>query len=178
MGRALLGSADKVATLQTLGAGHSIHYTVTTEWLARAKELTGGHGFKHIVEVAGPMSVQQSLNAVAIAGTITIVSFMGGFGEDIPYWLQIITRPCTLRTSTQYARLRMRKHAINAAPQINSCIAPSHTTTLDLSSIHSQNQRFAGIPTYVTIDILLLGRLPEIPACRERKNISALSGSL
>lgn len=121
----LSGSADKAATLQKLGAEHVINYKETAEWGVRAKELRGGRGFEHIVEVVGPASMQQSLNAVAMAGTITIVGFVGGFGAKMPDWLQILTTPCTVRGILVGSRDQMEEivRAVEANPDaLRPCV--------------------------------------------------------
>ncbi|PTB38013.1 hypothetical protein M441DRAFT_60320 [Trichoderma asperellum CBS 433.97] len=60
---ATTGSSDKVKFLKDLGADHVINYKEDSEWGATAKTLTGGVGVDQVVEVAGPVSMAQSLKA-------------------------------------------------------------------------------------------------------------------
>ncbi|KAJ6780493.1 hypothetical protein PWT90_02969 [Aphanocladium album] len=62
---ATTGSKEKEETLRKLGADH-------------AREITGGVGVGHVIEVASPTSMRQSINAIKVAGFITIIGFVGG----------------------------------------------------------------------------------------------------
>jgi NADPH:quinone reductase-like Zn-dependent oxidoreductase len=66
-------SSDKKAEmLKKLGADHVINYKETPNWGEKAKELTSdGHGVEHVVEVGGPTTLAQSLNAIAYDGVIS-----------------------------------------------------------------------------------------------------------
>lgn len=57
-------SPEKVQLLQKLGADHILNYSETPDWGVKAKELTGGIGVDHIIEVAGPASMRQSLESI------------------------------------------------------------------------------------------------------------------
>ncbi|RDL30710.1 alcohol dehydrogenase [Venustampulla echinocandica] len=92
-------SAEKGELLKKLGVDHVINYNETPDWGAKAKELTPkGEGVDHIVEVGGPTTMEQSLNAIKIDGTITIIGFLGGVqGEKQPGFLDALVRMCTVR---------------------------------------------------------------------------------
>ncbi|KAL9082524.1 MAG: hypothetical protein Q9159_006350 [Coniocarpon cinnabarinum] len=94
---ATTSSAAKSQILKDLGADVIINYKDTPEWGAEAKKATGGAGFNHIVEVAGPRSMQQSLNAIAIDGVISIIGFVGGMAEKEPGFLECLMHLCTVR---------------------------------------------------------------------------------
>ena len=50
----LISSSDeKIARVKALGADAAINYTTTPEWYKAAREITGGRGFDHIVELGG-----------------------------------------------------------------------------------------------------------------------------
>jgi NADPH:quinone reductase-like Zn-dependent oxidoreductase len=69
---ATTSSAEKAEMLKKLGADHVINYKETPNWGEKAKELTSdGHGVEHVVEVGGPTTLAQSLNAIAIDGVIS-----------------------------------------------------------------------------------------------------------
>lgn len=76
-----------------------LNYKTTPAWGEAAKALTpDGRGFDHIVEVAGPASMRQSLNAIAPDGVISIIGFLGGGkGEDQPGFLDVLVKICVVR---------------------------------------------------------------------------------
>lgn len=114
---ATTSSADKSEILKKLGADHIINYRETPEWGAKAKELTGGRGVNHIVEVAGPSSMQQSLNAVALDGTISIIGFVGGGAKDKePSFLEALMHLCNIRGIMVGNKVQLQDmcHAIEA----------------------------------------------------------------
>ncbi|KAM3526153.1 hypothetical protein MY4038_006962 [Beauveria bassiana] len=95
---ATTGSRDKEATLKKLGADHVINYKETPDWGAKAREITGGVGVDHVIEVAGPSSMRQSIKAIKIAGVITIIGFVGGAeGEKEPGFLECLNNLFTAR---------------------------------------------------------------------------------
>ncbi|CAF1268082.1 unnamed protein product [Adineta ricciae] len=62
----------------------TINYSEVPEWGKRAKELTDGRGVDHILEVGGANTLKQSIEAIAMNGTIHVIGFLGqGNGSDI-----------------------------------------------------------------------------------------------
>jgi NADPH:quinone reductase-like Zn-dependent oxidoreductase len=92
-------SAKKAETLKKLGADHVLNYKDEPEWGTKAKELTPGkEGVDHILEVGGPTTMKQSLNAVKIDGVISIIGFLGGVkSEEQPSFLDCLNHICTVR---------------------------------------------------------------------------------
>ena len=73
---ATTSSAEKAELLKKLGADHVINYKETPNWGEQAQSLTpGGLGCEHVVEVGGPTTMKQSLNAVKIDGVISTCFF-------------------------------------------------------------------------------------------------------
>lgn len=117
---ATTSSSAKAELLKKLGADHILNYRETPDWGVKAKELTGGVGFDHIIEVAGPASMAQSLEAVKMDGVIIIIGFLGGFkGEDEPSFLQALQRLCTIRGVMVGSKVHMLElcAAIEANPE-------------------------------------------------------------
>jgi NADPH:quinone reductase-like Zn-dependent oxidoreductase len=77
-------SDEKLAKARALGATHTINYKTTPDWGKKVVELTGGHGADVVIEVGGKGTLQQSLEAVALGGTISIVGGITGYGGDLP----------------------------------------------------------------------------------------------
>ncbi|KAM3555869.1 hypothetical protein MY1884_005353 [Beauveria asiatica] len=95
---ATTGSKDKEAALRKLGADHVLNYKETPDWGVKAREITGGVGVDHVVEVAGPSSMRQSIKAIKIAGVITIIGFVGGAeDEKEPGFLECLSNLFTAR---------------------------------------------------------------------------------
>lgn len=117
---ATTSSDEKAELLRRLGADHILNYRETPDWGAKAKALTGGVGFDHVIEVAGPKSMVQSLAAVKLDGVISIIGFLGGFkGEDEPGFLAALTNMCTVRGVLVGSRAQMLDMvtAIEANPE-------------------------------------------------------------
>lgn len=77
-------SNDKIRRLQELGAEHTINYKEEPEWGKKVKALTGGRGVDHIIEVGGPGTLPQSINAVKTGGHMALIGILTGRSGDIP----------------------------------------------------------------------------------------------
>ncbi|MFF9771863.1 NAD(P)-dependent alcohol dehydrogenase [Streptomyces sp. NPDC014636] len=65
----------KAARLRDLGADEVVDHSATPDWAAEVRTLTGGRGADRIVDVAGLL--HESVRAIALAGTIACVGFVG-----------------------------------------------------------------------------------------------------
>lgn len=74
---------EKLARAREMGAAEGINYKETPEWGVRAKELTGGLGVDHVVEVGGAGTLQQSLRAVRFGGTISLIGNLAGTRTEL-----------------------------------------------------------------------------------------------
>lgn len=77
-------SDAKLEKLQALGADHVINYKATPQWGALAREMSGGHGIDHIVEVGGPATLEQSMLAARVGGHISVIGILTGLAGDFP----------------------------------------------------------------------------------------------
>lgn len=77
-------SDEKIERLKELGADHTLNYKREPEWGKRVKEFTDGRGVDHIIEVGGPGTLPQSIEAVRIGGHISLIGVLTGRGGDIP----------------------------------------------------------------------------------------------
>ncbi len=77
-------SDDKLARGLALGASDGINYRQDPEWGARAKELTGGRGVDHVVEVGGAGTLEQSLRALCFGGRISLIGVLAGGVAEVP----------------------------------------------------------------------------------------------
>jgi NADPH:quinone reductase-like Zn-dependent oxidoreductase len=76
-------SDDKLERARQLGAAHVVNYRQVPEWGARVKELTGGEGVDHVLEVGGAGTLAQSLQAVRAGGRIYLIGVLAGNSTDI-----------------------------------------------------------------------------------------------
>jgi NADPH:quinone reductase-like Zn-dependent oxidoreductase len=77
-------SDDKLKRARELGAAEGVNYKTTPEWGDKVRELTGGRGVDHIVEVGGAGTLGQSLKAVRMGGQISLIGLLSGVGQANP----------------------------------------------------------------------------------------------
>jgi NADPH:quinone reductase-like Zn-dependent oxidoreductase len=70
-------SDAKLERARSLGATHTINYVKTPVWHPEVRALNGGRGVDHVLEVGGPDSFLQSLQAIRIGGQINMVGYVG-----------------------------------------------------------------------------------------------------
>lgn len=75
-------SDEKLARAKSLGADHGINYRTTPEWDKEVLRLTGG-GVNLVVENGGARTFQQSLNALAIGGTMALLGRLTGITQGV-----------------------------------------------------------------------------------------------
>lgn len=75
------GSPDKIERLRQLGASDVIDYKQTPEWAEAVRKLTGGRGVDHVVEVGGAGTLPQSIAAVRLAGTVTLIGVLSAANQ-------------------------------------------------------------------------------------------------
>ncbi|HYV39525.1 MAG TPA: NAD(P)-dependent alcohol dehydrogenase [Gemmataceae bacterium] len=73
-------SEIKLARALHLGASDGINYKTTPEWGDKARELSGGTGVDHVIEVGGAGTIGQSLRAVRANGRISLIGILSGTG--------------------------------------------------------------------------------------------------
>ncbi len=74
-------SNAKLERAKQLGADDGINYKETPAWEEKVRELTGGAGVHHVVEVGGAGTINQSLKAVRLGGTISLIGVLAGKGD-------------------------------------------------------------------------------------------------
>ena len=76
-------SDEKLERGRELGADETINYRETPDWDLRARELAGGRGVDHILEVGGAGTLPRSLRAVRDGGHLTLVGLLSGERADL-----------------------------------------------------------------------------------------------
>ncbi len=77
-------SDDKLARLRGLGADRIINYRSIPEWGRSAHDWTGGKSVDHVIDVGGPATLRQSVQAVTVGGPIAMVGLLGGMETALP----------------------------------------------------------------------------------------------
>jgi NADPH:quinone reductase-like Zn-dependent oxidoreductase len=76
-------SDEKLERARALGAWQTVNYRKVPEWGQRVKELTGGRGVDHVIEVGGARTLPRSLQAVRPGGEISLIGVLSGTVEDL-----------------------------------------------------------------------------------------------
>lgn len=74
---ALSSSPEKLEAAKRLGAAHVLDSN-DPEWDVKVRELTGGRGADHVVDVVGASTIVRSLHATRQGGLVTAVGFLSG----------------------------------------------------------------------------------------------------
>jgi NADPH:quinone reductase-like Zn-dependent oxidoreductase len=79
----LISSSDeKLARAKPLGADHLINYKAVPDWGKAAREISGGRGVDHVVEVGGAGTLERSIRSVRPSGIVSLIGVLaGGAGE-------------------------------------------------------------------------------------------------
>lgn len=78
------GSEEKIERLTALGPDHVINYRQTPDWARKVREITGGRGVDHVVEVGGAGTLHQSLKALRIGGHVSMIGVLTGVADVVP----------------------------------------------------------------------------------------------
>ncbi len=76
-------SASKAAAAKERGAWATVDYDTTPQWGAAVTELTEGRGVDLVVEVGGPKTLEQTLEALRTGGTAAMVGVLTGFSGTV-----------------------------------------------------------------------------------------------
>ena len=71
-------SDAKLERAKALGAAAGINYQTNPNWDKAVRELTGGVGVDHVVEVGGAGTFSKSLRAVRLGGHIAVIGILSG----------------------------------------------------------------------------------------------------
>jgi NADPH:quinone reductase-like Zn-dependent oxidoreductase len=77
-------SDAKLQLARSLGATGLVNYNTTPDWDKAIRELTGGIGANHVLDVGGSGSLRKSIAAVSGGGHVALIGGLAGFGGDIP----------------------------------------------------------------------------------------------
>lgn len=93
----ITSSSDaKLARARALGADEAVNYRTTPDWAAEVLRLTGGVGADLAVDVAGPATLNTTLQAVRLDGRISLMGVLTGFDGPVDT-AAILSRRITLQ---------------------------------------------------------------------------------
>ncbi len=96
---AISGNAGKRARAGALGAEYVIDYVEDTQWGRTARAFAGGRGVDLVVEVGGAGTLEQSLRAVRVGGTLAMIGVLSGGLAEVNLGL-VVTRDIDLKGIT------------------------------------------------------------------------------
>jgi NADPH:quinone reductase-like Zn-dependent oxidoreductase len=113
---ATTGSDEKAKRLLALGADEVVNYRSTPDWPERVRELTGGDGADHVIEVTGALA--GSVESIAMEGEIAFVGLLGRDAGLPPIDPGVLwTKALTLRAIAVGSRAQFE--AMNRAIDVN-----------------------------------------------------------
>jgi NADPH:quinone reductase-like Zn-dependent oxidoreductase len=97
--RAIITSSnnEKLERARQLGASDTINYNEVPEWDVKARQLTAGVGVDHVLEVGGVGTLERSLRACRLGGTVSLIGVLTGMPEQNPTPMEVMWKRLTLR---------------------------------------------------------------------------------
>jgi NADPH:quinone reductase-like Zn-dependent oxidoreductase len=92
-------SDEKIRKVKALGADATINYTKTPEWYKATRDITGGAGYDHILELGGEKTLPQALRCIRPGGTLSMIGVLSGNNLSAPLGL-VVTRQVRLQGIT------------------------------------------------------------------------------
>lgn len=77
-------SGEKLERARALGADFTLNYREQENWGRAVRDWTGGIGVDHVVEVGGPGTLAQSIEAVRVGGHISLIGVLTGASGQVP----------------------------------------------------------------------------------------------
>jgi putative PIG3 family NAD(P)H quinone oxidoreductase len=94
--------AAKHQRLRELGADHVVDYAAE-DFVARTRELTGGHGADVVLDIIGGAYLQRNVEVLATGGRLTIIGMQGGRRAELDLGA-LMARRGTVSATTLRAR--------------------------------------------------------------------------
>lgn len=80
-------SDEKLARAREMGADFTVNYKTDPEWGETVRRWTDKRGVDHVLEIGGPGTLAQSINAVRIGGHISLIGILTGLKGEVPTML-------------------------------------------------------------------------------------------
>jgi len=90
--RVIITSSDdgKLERARALGADGTINYRRTPDWDKAVKGMTAGEGVDHVVELGGAGTLERSVRAARIGGTLSLIGVLAGATAEVPLPLVVM----------------------------------------------------------------------------------------
>lgn len=98
-------SSEKLERARALGADHTINYRTCPDWGRAVLDVTDGRGADHVIELGGPGTLAQSIEAVRLGGLIALIGVHTGWGGHVPT-VQLMAKQATLKGIIVGSRLQ------------------------------------------------------------------------
>ncbi|MEO8740195.1 MAG: NAD(P)H-quinone oxidoreductase [Casimicrobiaceae bacterium] len=108
-----VGSAEKVAYCQAIGADHVINYR-EQDFVAEVAALTGKRGVNVVLDMVGGDYIEKNLKCMALEGRMVFIAFLQGSKVTVD-WRHIMMKRLTVTGSTLRASPDARKTEIAAS---------------------------------------------------------------
>lgn len=92
-------SDEKIERLKKMGADHVINYKSTPEWGAAAAKLCPRGGVDSVIEVGGPGTLGQSIEACRQGGHIALIGVLTGMAGEVPT-MSVMVKQLTIKGIT------------------------------------------------------------------------------
>lgn len=113
----ITSSSDaKLERARALGADVTINYREQADWHFEVLQATAGKGVDLVLEVGGEGTVERSVAATAVGGTIAMIGGVSGFGTQIPATSLLLAAK---RVAGVYVGSRSMLEEVSAAIQAN-----------------------------------------------------------
>lgn len=76
-------SDEKLARAEEMGAWKTLNYGDTPQWHEAVREMTGGRGVDHVIEVGGPNTLERSMQSICTGGHIHVIGGLGGLDGQV-----------------------------------------------------------------------------------------------
>lgn len=77
-------SDAKLERARAMGADATVNYKADPDWGNTVRQLTGKRGVDHVLEIGGPGTLAQSIQAVRIGGHISLIGILTGLKGEVP----------------------------------------------------------------------------------------------
>jgi NADPH:quinone reductase-like Zn-dependent oxidoreductase len=112
----ITSSSDaKLERAKALGADHTINYKTETRWGEAVRDLTGGRGVDHVLEIGGPGTLPQSITAARVGGHVSLIGILTGVAGNVPTLLMMAKQ-----IKLQGIIVGSRKHQLEMVRAFNS----------------------------------------------------------
>jgi putative PIG3 family NAD(P)H quinone oxidoreductase len=115
-----VGTAEKAAYCQGIGADHAINYR-ERDFAAEVAAITGKRGVDLVLDMVGGDYIEKNLKCLALEGRLVIIAFLRGSRVELD-WRHIMLKRLTVTGSTMRASPNERKVAI--ACSLRECVWP------------------------------------------------------